>query len=40
MAVNLTIESCTAELESYLSMFLIDSDMDTKLPQEIVMQVW
>ena len=39
MAIKCSTDSCTEQLIPYLSMFLLDSDIDTKLPENAVMKV-
>ena len=39
MAIKCSTDSCTEQLVPYLSMFLLDSDIDTKLPENAVMKV-
>ena len=39
VAIKSSIESCTRQLAPYLSMFLIDSDADTKLPGGALLKV-
>ena len=40
ISLRSTIESCKSELEPYLQLFLIDSDIDTRMPEESDLQVY